>query len=379
MSPFSVQLPVRIRFGDGILGELGHHLVALGALRPLVVCDASVRSLAAVERAVAGLTTLIAAPGEPTVASADDLGEQVRAARADVVIAIGGGATIDAAKGARLVASTGNPIDRYLWPGDPEPVPPLAIRLVAVPTTAGTGSEVTGGIVLLDPATRRKVAAPSPHNRPDVALVDPILTHGLPPAPTLYGGVDAVAQGLAAVVCAARNPIGDALGLEAVRIGAPALRAVVTDPTAAPARSAMACASLLAGLAMNVSEVGTEHSLAHALGSIHALPHGLSVGLVLAASMEHDRRHVPERMERVADALGVPADATRDGSRAVRGIRDLLRDVAFPSAARLGLATANVVDLAAAALAGWIPVEPGPWTRDHVELAYRRSLLPSPG
>jgi alcohol dehydrogenase len=379
VNPFSVQLPVRIRFGDGALGELGRHLHSLGALRPLVVCDASVRSLDAVERAVAGLTTLITAPGEPTVESADDLGEQVRAARADVVVAIGGGATIDAAKAARLVASTGTSIARHLWPGDPEPVPPLTIGLIAVPTTAGTGSEVTGGIVLLDPATRRKVAAPSPHNRPDVALVDPTLTHGLPPAPTLYGGVDAVAQGLAAVVCAARSPIGDALGLEAVRIGAPALRAVVADPTDAAARSAMACASLLAGLAMNVSEVGTEHSLAHALGSIHGLPHGLSVGLVLLASMEHDRQHVPERMERVADALGVSADGSRDGSRAVRGIRELLRDVAFPSAADLGLATVDVGELAAGALAGWIPVEPGPWTRADVEQAYRRSLLPSPG
>ena len=93
----------------------------------------------------------------------------------------------------------------------------------------------------------------------------------------------------------------------------------------------MACASLLAGFAMNLSEAGTEHSLAHALGARHGLPHGLTVGLLLAESLDHDRRYVPEIVERAADALGAPPSATADGSRAVTAVRRLLAELEFPT------------------------------------------------
>ena len=171
-----------------------------------------------------------------------------------------------------------------------------------------------------------------------------------------------------------RTPVGDALGLEAARLAAwlsPPSSTI--PPTLARGRS-MACASLLAGLAMNVSEVGTEHSLAHAFGARHGLPHGLAVGLVLAESMEHDRSFVPERFERIGDALGAGPGERPDGSRAVRAVQALLSLVDFPTLAGVGVTEADVPGLVEAALAAWIPVEPGPWTAEDVATAFRRAL-----
>ncbi len=125
---------------------------------------------------------------------------------------------------------------------------------------------------------------------------------------------------------------------------------------------------------MNVSEAGTEHSLAHPLGSIHHQPHGLTVGMMLAESMEHDIQYEPERFERIADAMGAPQDGTNDGSRAVRAVRELLRSLECPTLTDQGITSADVEALTACAIAGWVPVEPGPWTPDDVRAAYNRAL-----
>ena len=120
-----------------------------------------------------------------------------------------------------------------------------------------------------------------------------MLTHGLPRSITAYTGIDALAQAIAALVVTVRTPIGDAVGLEATRLAGQALVRVCRDGSDADARSRMACASLLAGLAMNISDCGSEHSLAQALGGMLGLPHGLTIGLVLAETMDRDRRYVP--------------------------------------------------------------------------------------
>lgn len=372
---FANHLPVRIRFGDGVARELPAVLDALGARRPVAFVDPALAERPAIRALLPAGTVVVAVdPGEPTVASVDAAGERLRAGGADAVVAVGGGSTLDTAKGARLVAEQG-PIRRFAWPGDPAPVAPATRPLVTLPTTAGTGSEVTGGVVMADPGAGIKLAAPSPHNRATDCLVDPELTHGLPPEPTLWGGLDVVAQAIGAIVAAPHTPVGDAIALEALVIARDALPAVVRDGADRGARDRMACASLMAGLAMNLSEAGTDHSLAHALGVRHGVPHGLSVGVVLAASMEHDRRHVPERFERVADALGAaPGDGPADGARAVRAVEALFASLGVPSLAGLGVTEADVPALVDGALGAWIPVEPGPWTRADVEGAYRRAL-----
>ncbi len=152
-----------------------------------------------------------------------------------------------------------------------------------------------------------------------------------------------------------RTPIGDAVGLEATRICGLAMRAVAREPDAA-ARNQMALGSMMAGLAMNISEAGTEHALGEPLGTLYHLPHGLTIGLVLAETMDVDRRAVPERFERVADALGAPPDGTRDGSRAVRAVREILAETGFPTMREAGVRDEDVELLAVPGPRG---VDPG--------------------
>ena len=160
-----------------------------------------------------------------------------------------------------------------------------------------------------------------------------------------------------------RKPIGTAIALEAIHLAARALPAVVADGENRAARQEMACASLMAGLAMNISDCGSEHSLAMTLGGRYGLPHGLTVGLVLAESMDVDRRGAPELFERIADALGEPADGTHDGSRAVRGVReDPVRD-RLPGAVAFDVDESDVDELAAAALSDYF-ITLAPWDLD---------------
>jgi choline dehydrogenase len=378
---FGNLLPVDIRFGVGRLEETSSLLEAAGIRRPFVVADPAVLGLPPVGRLVETLRATCSelglravSPGEPTLDDVDDVGADMRGFAPDAVIAIGGGSALDTAKGARLLLANVGSIRRYTWPGEPEPILPPTVPLITVPTTAGTGSEVTGGVVMTDSATGMKVAAPSPHNRAQHCIVDPALTLTLPAGPTLWGGLDALGQAIGSVVSQAHTPVGDGLGLEAVRLAVQAIPALHRTPDDLDARVTMACAALLAGLAMNVSEAGTEHSLAHPLGGLFHLPHGLTVALMLVESMEHDRQYVPERFERVADALGAPRDGTADGSRAVAAVRRLLAEVECPTLGASGITSADVNTLTESALAGWIPVEPGPWTRDDVAGAYKKAL-----
>ncbi len=376
IAPFGNHLPVRIRFGEGAVASLPEALSAEGASRPYVVIDEVVQSLAAVAAALDGLAEagrFLKASAEPTIAEVETAAAQLVESGADAVVAIGGGSSMDTAKAARLVAGQGGPYGRFAAGG--VAYEPPRIPLVLVPTTAGTGSEVSGGAVITDQETDRKAGIANPYLRAQHALVDPALTYALPPAPTMYGGIDALAQALAATVIRASTPIGDAIGLEAVRLAGEALPAVLRDGADTAARSRMMCASMMAGLAMNIADCGSEHSIAQAIGGRFHLPHGLTIGLVLAETMDFDRRAVPSRFERVADALGEPDDGSGDGSRAVRGVQRILAEIGFPTLRSVGVSEDDLDALADAALEDYfISVAPAPWTKDDVVACLRAAL-----
>jgi alcohol dehydrogenase len=377
VAPFRNHLPVKIRFGDGVSADLAGVLAEEGATRPLVVIDEGLAELvpavAAALAAVAGATTFAKAPGEPTVELVERAAAALADARCDAVVAIGGGSAMDTAKAARLVAGQGGPYMRFAGGG--VAYEPPRIPLVCVPTTAGTGSEVSGGAVITDERTHVKAGIASPHLRAQHALVDPTLTWGLPPGITAHTGIDALAQAIAAMVVTARTPVGDGVALESIRLAGGALVPVVRDGSDHEARSRMACASLMAGLCMNISDCGSEHSLGQALGGRFGLPHGLTIGLVLAETMDRDRIHVPGQFERIADALGEPADTTSDGSRAVRAVRRMLSDLEFPTLQAVGVGEADLDGLTEGALADYfISVAPAPWSPAEVRAAYEQGL-----
>ena len=209
------------------------------------------------------------------------------------------------------------------------------------------------------------------------ALVDPVLTHGLPAGPTAHSGVDALAQAIGACTVRNSSALSVAFGLEACHHVAHSLREAVADGSDAEARRRMACASLTAGLAMNLSDCAADHALAQALGSVAHLPHGLTVGLVVAETLELSRGDCAERLERVAEALGEPVDGTADGSRAVRAVRRLLADVGLPTLAEAGVTEDALPALVASATGEQsynLEIDCHDWTATGVEQAFRSGL-----
>jgi alcohol dehydrogenase len=340
VTPFHAQLPVRIAFGDGVVAELPDALTALGATAALVVVEepvaehpSVVAALTAGEGAASRLDRVVKGPGEPTFALADELAERVREGRLDAVVGIGGGSALDVAKAARIAADQGGAISEYAA-GARVPQPPR-IGLVLCPTTAGTGSEVSGASVLTDTDADRKVGFGHPNMRAQHALVDPILTHGLPAAPTAHSGVDALAQAIGACTVRNSSPLSVAFGLEACHHVAHSLREAAADGADAEARRRMACASLTAGLAMNLSDCAADH------------------------------------------ALGEPSDGTADGSRAVRAVRRVLADVGFPTLAETGVVEDALPALVASATGEQsynLEIDCHAWSAGEVEQAFRAAL-----
>ncbi|MFL6049326.1 MAG: iron-containing alcohol dehydrogenase family protein [Gaiellales bacterium] len=377
IAPFRNHLPVKIRFGDGVASQLGAVLDEEGAERPFLIMDRGLdQFVPGVAAAIAPLEAAVRFEkdaGEPTVAVVEQAAETLAASGCDAVVALGGGSSMDTAKAARLVVGQGGPYLRFAAGGVAYEAPTMP--LVCVPTTAGTGSEVSGGAVITDQDTHIKAGIASPFLRAQHALVDATLTHGLPPRLTAYTGIDALAQAMAALVVTARTPVGDAIGLEGTRLAGGALVRAVRDGSDADARSEMMCASLMGGLAMNISDCGSEHSIAQAIGGLLGLPHGLTIGLVLAETMDRDRRFVPQQFERIADALGEPEDGSGDGSRAVRAVRRILDELEFETLQSVGLGEDHLDELAEHALADYfISVAPSPWSHDEVVAALRAGL-----
>ncbi len=378
---FSNHLPVRIRFGEGASRELGASVVASGARRALVVIDAELEErnppVAAAIRTLteAGIemSRLVKPLGEPTI----DIVEAAMTALAqqtpEAVIAIGGGSVIDTAKAARLCHQTGMTFREWLQSERPLPEP--GIPLIAVPTTAGTGSEVSGGAVITDPVETRKAGIASSTLRAQVALVDPTLTYSVPPAATAFTGIDALAQAIAAMIARVRTPIGDAIALEAIRMMGRSLPIAVEDGQNRAARSEMACGSLMAGLSMNISDCTAEHSLGQAIGALFNAPHGLTIGVVLAPTLERERQHVPDVLERVADALQYPDDGSRNGSRAVRAIDSLLTKLQFPVLRSVGVDESHLDRLAEIAHEDFFHTQSRvPWSQEELRQAFEAAL-----
>ena len=379
---FANHLPVKVRFGDGVADTLPVVLDELGATSVFLMVDEGIEqhnpAVAALlgrlaDRADLQVTRFDKPAAEPTIEMVDTATAALRASGATAVVAVGGGSVIDTAKAARLCAQLDTTFAGFLADAPGFPVPDVA--LVAVPTSAGTGSEVSGGSVVSDPVAGRKNGIANANLRAQYALVDPVLTRSMPPTMTANTGIDALAQAIAAIVAKVRTPIGDGIALEAVRMMTPALVAAYRDGSDMAARSGMSCGSMMAGLAMNISDCTAEHSLGQAIGGIRHVPHGLTIGLVLAETLERERAHVAGQLERVADAMGEPDDGSGDGSRAVRAVRRILAELDFPVLGSLGFVPDDLDQLADLALEDYfITMSPVPWTKDEVLTAFASAL-----
>jgi alcohol dehydrogenase class IV len=319
--------------------------------------------------------------GEPTVDLARAGAATAREHGADVVAAIGGGSVIDTGKAvAMLLGNGGDPVDYLEVVGSGRKITKPAAPCVAVPTTAGTGAEVTANAVLAAPAHGLKASLRSPLMIPRVALVDPGLTVSCPPAVTAASGMDALTQCLEPYVSVRATPLTDGLAREGLSRAAAGLRAAFADGSDLAARTDMAMCSLLGGMALANAKLGAVHGLAGVIGGTAAVPHGVACAALLAPVIEaniqalrsaqaghaaHPARAALGRYADVARVLtGNPAAAVEDG---LAWIRETVALLEIPRLAAFGVTPQDADDVAAKA-AGSSSMQGNPVALSHDDL-----------
>ncbi len=350
----------RIIAGAGRAAELPGLLAGLGS-RVLICTGADPARHAGLLAGLGLPAALFPVAGEPTVELARAGVAAAREHGADVVAAVGGGSVIDTGKAvAMLLGNGGDPLDYLEVVGSGRPISQPAAPCVAVPTTAGTGAEVTANAVLAVPAHRVKASLRSPLMIPRVALVDPLLTVSCPPAVTAASGLDALTQCLEPFVSVRATPLTDGLAREGLRRAGTALRAAYADGKDVPARADMALCSLLGGMALANARLGAVHGLAGVIGGSADVPHGLACAAVLApvisANVHALRSGRPagaglDPLARYAEAArlltGNPAASAEDG---LAWIRQTLALLGVPGLAAFGLGPVSADDIAARAM-----------------------------
>lgn len=334
---FEFATATRIVFGAGKLRDAGALAAELGA-HALLVESGSGRSAPLVallhEHGVA--TTAFHAKGEPTITLVEQGTRAACDARCDLVVAIGGGSVIDAGKAIAALITNDAPVRDYLEVvGRAQPLTERPIPFVAVPTTAGTGAEVTRNAVMLAEEDRVKVSLRSPLMLPAVALVDPELTYSVPPDVTAWTGLDALTQCLEPFVSSKGNPLTDGIAREGLLRASRSLRRAVLDGSDVAAREDMAVASLCGGLALANAKLGAVHGFAAPLGGMHPIPHGVACARLLAPVAEANVRALRARdgsstaLEKYDEAArlmtGDPSARAEDGAAWLRALVEELR------------------------------------------------------
>jgi alcohol dehydrogenase class IV len=347
----------RVIFGAGRAAELPALLAACGT-RPFVCTGARPDRHAGLLAGLGMPAVVFPVAGEPTVALARTAAAAAREHGADVVAAIGGGSVIDTGKAvAMLLGNGGDPLDYLEVIGAGRAITRPSVPCVAVPTTAGTGAEVTANAVLVSPEHKLKASLRGAPMLPRAALVDPLLTVSCPPQVTAASGMDALTQCVEPFVSPRASPLTDAVAREGIRRAASGLRRAYADGADAAARADMAVASLAGGMALANAKLGAVHGLAGVLGGTVAVPHGVACAALLAPVIELNvaalRAGAPSHpaLARYAEAAalltGDPGAAIEDG---VAWVRQTLALLGITGLGAFGLAPARFGEVAAQAL-----------------------------
>jgi alcohol dehydrogenase class IV len=351
-SPISTYTwPGETHFGFGAARLVGQEAKAREASRAFIITDPGITAAGLLEP----IETSLKATGlpylvydrvipNPDTESVDATGQAFRESGADLIIGIGGGSGLDMAKAVRLLA--GGPPEAHISEyavllGDqarplpqPYPMPPM----IAIPTTAGTGSEVTPWAVITDKANKYKFGVGGPVTLPTVALIDPDLTLTLPPSLTAATGLDALSHLIEAYVSIRDNPALDPMILYGIELVGRSLRIAVAQGTNQAARHDMALAAMMGGIAISSKWLGACHSLAHQLSSLADVHHGLAIALMLPHQMAYSLVGATARYARIGDALDqLPpgqGSVRQRAQRTVEAVRELVSDIGLPARLR---------------------------------------------
>lgn len=339
MSTSSFKIAHKLLTGPGAIEQLAAELTRLDVDNPLIVTDAALVQSGTVALAVAQLGERSHAIfdrvlPDPEIAIVEDCMHVYREGGHDGLIGVGGGSAIDIAKSVAAYAGYHGALpDLFGVDQVPRKGPPL----IAIPTTAGTGSEVTNVAILSDKQAQLKKGIVSDYLLPDVALISPQMTLTCPRSVTAASGVDALVHAIESYLSLNASPITDALALGAIRLIARALPKAYANPNNLQARDDMATASLMAGMAFGNAGVGAVHALAYPLGGRFNIAHGVSNALLLPHVMHWNKLACVERMQEIAEAMGVNVtglSAVDAADRAVEAMARLCVAVEIPQGLR---------------------------------------------
>jgi choline dehydrogenase len=347
----AVTVPTRLVHGPGAVASLADECRALGITKPMLVTDPGVAAAGLVDRVLPHLNGVVVfdeVRPNPDIELVDRAAGVYRENGCDGLVGLGGGSSLDTAKSIGVVARHGGSIADYEWGRDPieERIPPL----VAIPTTAGTGSEVTLWAVITDHERQLKFnVGGTPLIGAHVALIDPELMLGLPPAVTAATGMDALSHAIECFTCDYHQPFNDAVALHAMELVGRWLRRAVEDGTDLEARTHMAHAATLGGMAYGTESAGAAHAMSQSAGGVHDCPHGALTARVLGPVCAYNVPAAPERYARIAQALGIETSAMDVVEAARAGVEEVYRltdDVDIPTMEELGFSEDEIPMLA---------------------------------
>ena len=376
------QSPERLLFGWGSVGKTGEEAMRYGTKALIVSGKTSSRASGALDAVCASLksagisvTLFCEVESDPSVHTVTVGATLARDSGADIVIALGGGSPLDAAKAISVMAThSGNIVDY-----EKTALTRKGIPVIAIPTTAGTGSEVTKFVVISDTDRKVKMLISSPFLIPRVALLDPQLTLSIPPAFTAGPGMDALTHAIEAFQSSLAAPTTDVFALSAIRlIGGNLVKATLNGANV-EARTAMLLGQMHAGLAFGNASVALVHAMSRPLGAHFGIPHGQANAILLPWVMEYNRPACPEKFVRIAEALGCDVQGLplKEASRlAVTTVREIYADTGLPlTLAELGVPAESLPQLAQdASQSGSVLFNPRKPTLSEIEQLYHSCL-----
>jgi len=362
MRSFSFQAPTRIEFGSGAAANAGREVRDAGGTKALLVTDKGVLG--------AGLVTVIAdsikeagldveiydgVQTNPTLEIVEEAFGVYHAEGCDALVGVGGGSSIDTAKLVGVLATNPPPLTQYEGPNKVRNgIPPL----VAIPTAAGTGAEVTFSALFNDPQRNYKVSVRSPKQAARVALLDPHMLSTLPPPMAAATGLDALTHAIEGYTSTSANHFSDLLGLEAIGLTAEWLPQFVARPGNTEAAAYMQMACVYAAICCSNARLGNDHAMAHPLGGHFNLHHGVACAILLPHVMDFNVIGVPEKFANIAQAMGKPVDGLpllEAARQAPEAVRELMQTLAVPmTLSEVGVTADHIPAMAKDAIASGI-------------------------
>ncbi|KUO39596.1 MAG: hypothetical protein APZ16_00505 [Candidatus Hadarchaeum yellowstonense] len=375
---FEFRIVPKIIFGAGCAEKTGDEIKRLGGNKVLIVTDKGLMKTDLVKKVTSSFkeiefTIFDGVDPNPKDSNVEEGLRILKEKNCDLILGLGGGSPMDVAK--IIAAMATNPGDLWDYQGlEKFRYPPLP--LVLIPTTAGTGSEVSRAAMITSSSRKRKTLFLSWHLTARTAILDPLLTLGLPPKITIWSGMDALSHAIESYLSNMANPLTDAFAEKAIKLIADNIEKVVKNGNDVETRSNMLLGSLLAGIATANARLGNVHGLAHAIGGQYDLPHGLLCGALLPIVMKYNLEYCVEKLKNIAAILDENARklSSREGAeKAVELVSDLCQRLGLPlKLEEIGLKDEDIPDLVEKT--DIIPSNPRPTTKEDLFVLYRMAI-----